>query len=795
MFSKYDTQFKTEFNYDINLDEIEKLLKDTKMISITENSKELFNAYYNAEPIGYLEKKKPNVKESPEIIEKRKIKNIYMNYKQTHFPFVLFNCTMYKNKKHDKININEYSGYLILDYDELSIQDMIKLKDALKQINYVSLIFDSPSKNGIKVLIKINKLDKIKHDDLYFKEYFNFVKDYIKNEIFNITNINYEADISGSNINRGCYIPFDDTYYINKRASKLEYVKKIAEKIKVDNKIKNENKRIFNTQDLTTLYKYVDFIESNKLAVCNDYDSWFRIACIIKKQLGLCDEGKLIFNKISSLSSGYAGIDVTNKKYENICNATADKEMSIHYLYRLIKISCDNYDELDKQLTKDEITAIKNRYINIVDVPKIISQDNFRLIENEITHEMYISWDGQKEIHFKIGEIGNNIRKHFLEKYNLDISKKCDIDYVIYNIPKTYINPPFEKIKELSEKYIDKKSNEDNFKLFCDLIPTDTTADIDKYLLLKRFLLSVINNITYVRGIGRKCDEILILRSEYTAGKTDLIRNYLFEPIIKYKDEYMFKESSNFSTYNKDLLHQDLKSIINYKPEISKMLTRDANGIKSYLSIETYSLRRAYRTDDEEFITHVSFIGDTNNEYYLPSDSNLRRFLVLNITDKLKFKTKDENGKIVLNKDINFEQIWGYLYNEIKEGLTYDMIDIPLFFTNITDQIALDYDDSIINNIIKKSDNRFFTIDELLIYIKEKNLFLKDTSHESIRIKLRNLGLIKIVKYNPKSKKTERMYPGYFDFNESLYVGNVKCDLFNNEIVESKKKGVDFSKT
>jgi len=85
---------------------------------------------------------------------------------------------MYNGKTHDKSNIKEYTGYMILDYDKLSKQEISDMKNILKQNQYVVLIFDSPSGNGIKVLVKINQLQRIKHDDHYHEDYFNFIKDY-----------------------------------------------------------------------------------------------------------------------------------------------------------------------------------------------------------------------------------------------------------------------------------------------------------------------------------------------------------------------------------------------------------------------------------------------------------------------------------------------------------------------------------------------------------------------------------------------------------------------------------------
>lgn len=775
MFSFYKNQFDEKSGKQIEINDLKLLLKSNQ--AETETANKLFLDYYNASPSGYIGRKISGENETEEIKHKRLLKEKYAKFKQNVFPFVTFNCTMYDSKNHLKENILEYSGYMILDYDELTNQDIQELISILKNDPYVALIFKSPSDHGIKVLVKINNLERLKNDDHYFKEYFDFVKDHYELKFKNVLNKDYKTDISGSNTNRGCYIPFDKDFIFNESPKCLSLPKDT--KKNVTQQVKPNHTKAYPSsngryseitkEEINLLIKYVDIIYDNKISIANDYDSWIRIGFCIKRYISNLNFGKELFDKVSSVSPNYRGKADCDLKYEKLYNGTSTKEIGIKYIDKLIKRNSNFQVYLEKN-ERDTLKLSVN--FKIDDLPKIMKQDNFKIIENIINHNILISWDGQKEINIsKLGNEGEvKLRQYFLENYDLDIAGKANTAYCLYCIERTFVNPPIELMKEFSNKYRDMVVMEQNFIKMCSLIPTDVSLE-SKTTLLKHYLLSVINNLTYSRGTGRKCDEMLILRSEDGHyGKTEFIRNILFAPIINWKDQFMYKESNNFRENNKDLLYQDLSTVINYKPEISRELTRNANSIKQYLSIEYFSMRRAYRADEEEFLTRTSFIGDTNDEFYLPNDSNLRRFLVLNITAPLKFKVK-KDGKWFNNGDINFEMVWAYLYQLHISGITYDTIEIPSEFKNLTEQISTDYDDAIIRKAVKpqRNCNDYFTIDELILKLKENNFNIKDTSYESIRVKLKNLGLKAEPKWDKYSKKTTRkFYPGYINFLDSV---------------------------
>lgn len=672
----------------------------------------------------------------------KKKKDVY-DLEKKKLPFITFCCAMKQNYTHSKDNLLDYSGYIILDWDHLTNPYIIK--NALKKIPYTTLIFTSPSGNGLKNLVKITKLDLNKHKDDYWEKYFDQVKNYYEEAIFNITGERVSVDPSGKNKNRGCFIPYDKDVWENPRAKIFLFDDK---KIKVIYESPKGNVEL-NDKGESTLYKIVKNIEENKIDIVDNYDEWIRVGFCIKKYCTK-EVGRDFFHRISKLNNKYSKTEC-DKKFDNLYNAKSEKEISINYLFTLINKYKPNdatpifFDKLDIELKKKEIFTIK-------DAKRLMQQDDWKVILCVIKGYRIVSWEGQKPFNLdSSGGWGNDvIRNYFLINYDLDLYKRSDIEFVVNSYGFQEVNFALDILKNNINS-----DGEEEFNKMCNYIVTEQD-DEDKSILLKRFLLGVINNIER-KNRKRKYDEMLILRSEKSIGKTQLIRDYLFSPFKSWNGIEYITESNNFYTTNKDLLFQDHCSIINYKAEVSNTIMKKPGVVKEYLSKSVINIRRSYRPNNEDILSHTTFIGDTNDKYYLPKDSNLRRFLELDIL-KLNFRFKDKEGKWIDNP-INWQKMWGWLYYLYSNGKEYTDYEIPEIYSDNTNSVALDSDDSILRRIIMKGEeNDFFQIDDIIIELNRNNIHLKDSSHEAIRVKLQNLGHKTESRWNKDTKKSTRTF-------------------------------------
>lgn len=121
-------------------------------------------------------------------------------FKAANFDYCTFSGTF--TTRTDKALIN-HSGLLCIDFDHL--QNLDSLRSQLLQDEYfdTQLLFRSPSGDGLKWVIEID-ISQTTHAD-YFRA--------VANYLFQTYGI--EADKSGKDISRACFLPHDPNCFIN----------------------------------------------------------------------------------------------------------------------------------------------------------------------------------------------------------------------------------------------------------------------------------------------------------------------------------------------------------------------------------------------------------------------------------------------------------------------------------------------------------------------------------------------------------------------------------------------------
>ncbi|MEN8122467.1 MAG: BT4734/BF3469 family protein [Bacteroidota bacterium] len=122
------------------------------------------------------------------------------DYKSKNFDYVTFSG--YFSKRHSS-NLLEESGLLVIDIDKL--EDVESVKTSLLNDKNIptEMLFVSPGGNGLKWVIK-------SHPDKYEHElFFNGVSTYLKRTH------GIEADQSGKDVSRACFVCHDPDVFIN----------------------------------------------------------------------------------------------------------------------------------------------------------------------------------------------------------------------------------------------------------------------------------------------------------------------------------------------------------------------------------------------------------------------------------------------------------------------------------------------------------------------------------------------------------------------------------------------------
>jgi hypothetical protein len=109
-------------------------------------------------------------------------------------------------KKVDNNSFCESSGYFGLDIDRLNHTDLLNTKEILVNQPYVTAVWLSPSKQGLKVLLRV--ADDLIHSDKAFKDVYNKVE-------FAMAGLGITIDKACKDVRRLCFVGSDPEIYIN----------------------------------------------------------------------------------------------------------------------------------------------------------------------------------------------------------------------------------------------------------------------------------------------------------------------------------------------------------------------------------------------------------------------------------------------------------------------------------------------------------------------------------------------------------------------------------------------------
>lgn len=201
-------------------------------------------------------------------------------YKNDNFYDVQFSGLFSGTGKSDEIV--EMSGLIVVDLDHID-KDVIRKR--LKNDVHTYLIFDSPSDDGLKVIIRHNLKDPLK-----WKYLFREIQDYYR-QVHKI-----EIDDNGSDISRMCHVPFMYNFYMNPNSITWNYKGQFEpetptyEPIEIDERLYQE------------CFYISRFISEHKINMCESYNDWLTFGFSL---CNLGEKGRNVFHHISSVSKKY----------------------------------------------------------------------------------------------------------------------------------------------------------------------------------------------------------------------------------------------------------------------------------------------------------------------------------------------------------------------------------------------------------------------------------------------------------------------------------------------------------
>jgi predicted P-loop ATPase len=183
-----------------------------------------------------------------------------------------------------------------------------------------------------------------------------------------------------------------------------------------------------------------------------------------------------------------------------------------------------------------------------------------------------------------------------------------------------------------------------------ELAKTITTNGNAKHFhkTLERFLVGSLDCLLNEDSVNDVC---LVFQSPQGIGKTRWMRSLLPKA---FQSEYLYE--GNIDTKNKDHTMYLSQYWFIHLDELEALKSNDISAIKSYITRQRISVRKAYGRYKTNMVRRSSFLGSVNADKFLSDITGNRRWLV--------FKVDDINYMHGIDPD----KIWAEAYKLYKKG-------------------------------------------------------------------------------------------------------------------------------
>jgi len=177
-------------------------------------------------------------------------------------------------------------------------------------------------------------------------------------------------------------------------------------------------------------------------------------------------------------------------------------------------------------------------------------------------------------------------------------------------------------------------------------VKTDKKKEFRKGL--ERFMVGTIDCLLRTDSVNDVC---LVFQSGQGVGKTRWMRKLLPE---QFRDEYLYEGS--IDTRNKDHSIYLSQYWFIHLDELETLKSNEIGAIKSYITRQRISVRKAYGRYKTNFIRRASFLGSVNEDEFLNDLTGNRRWIVFPVND------------IDYGHELDSDLFWAQAYALYKKG-------------------------------------------------------------------------------------------------------------------------------
>jgi hypothetical protein len=551
--------------------------------------------------------------------------------------------------------LQEYSGLLVLDFDDLDQEALSVAILKTNDIHYTYASFISPSGRGLKVLVKVFSRP------VFHKSAFIQVKTFYE-EALGIT-----VDPSGKDITRLCFVSWDEMLYHNPSAAVFQtHINMVEDDIE----------------------KVVRQIEDRRLDLTQEYDQWVRVGFALADAIG--EEGRSYFHRLSRFYPGYDA-DQCNEQFDKCVRSTNSGITIATFFYyardhgidisRLrttqpdagVQTSNNREHSPSKkrtQQTPQELQGVSSQSAQ----PDQSAKATIDSVSGEITPETHLRKKKRKN---QVDAIEAYISEHYDLRFNtvtskLEIRRKATEPILVppthdptcpaspvarhdfpvtrqdfYPLTDYYENSLLREILKSNLKcsaallrsilYSDFSTFYDPFRDYFLHLPlwdgqtdyirqlAETVQSTAQELWCQCFKKWLVASVAAVLDKETVNHTAIILSGGQGIGKTTWLLN-LCPPGLT---DYIF--SGTINPNNKDTLIHLSECIFINMDELENMNRTEIGAFKEIITKSAIRMRRAYGHHIEAFTRRASFMGSVNSSQFLTDSTGSRRFLCFEI--------------------------------------------------------------------------------------------------------------------------------------------------------------------
>lgn len=551
-----------------------------------------------------------------------------------------------KFKTRSDDNLDEHSGYIGMDFDDLD--DVEEFKSRVCTDRYVVAAFTSISGRGLCVVFRINP-DK-------HKDAFQGLSAYLYEKY------GEPCDPTSINVSRCRFVSYDPHIYINE--DKVEKFTKYP-KQKPPKKI---DKAIYAPED----FKYVlDQVITNRINLCENYHEWIRICFAFCEKFG--EDGRQYFHLVSQYSSKYDPV-ACDKQYTVALKHNAGGSVATisMFYYYCKQAGLDIYSERTKKiaftaingkkggLTQGQVCDNLHKFEDIdgaEDIVKQVFEQNIHLATDDTLIDQLETY--MRQTH----SLRRNVITRYIEKDGKQLSKQ-DLNTIFLNAKKVFENLTFELTDRLIDSHFIHDYNPffDFFETNKEIVPN---GEIARYFgsintpfpehalyFARKWIVGVISSI-----YGTHSPLVLVLSGfKQNTGKTEFFRRMMPDELRPYYAE------SKLDAGKDDNILMTQKLII-MDDEMGGKSKRENKRFKNVTSADVFSLREPYGRGNVDLKRLASLCGTSNDDQIIDDPTGNRRYLPIEVLS-IDFAACNDVDKTAL---------WMEAYHLYKSGFAWKL--------------------------------------------------------------------------------------------------------------------------